>query len=856
MYRYRAPVLILVPPAIAILVALAWAGPPANASVTLAGAPIAVDVDLPSDSTGVPGGTLALRIQAPPSAADARYPDGAPVVVYAVGGTSAGSLQTQQLSLADDVVQVYFLFPGGTDLGRSSDGTYDYRGPNSIAALRDVVLYAAGELTDSRGRTIDEVVPAPVLHDNIGLVGASNGGNIVIAVAAQHGADPSTALRQAQDDSSGRGLAGHLQYILQWESPVSNQIATAELGPVTLDCQSSGPEHLFTENPRYLSYGSPEVDVDYSQLTYDPGSTRHPLFWDGNGDGRYTTVVDPNTDCRTPDLDLSGTLELDEDYPLRTDGAHQSYSRPATQAMSDLSLFGSSWPANIPTPAEADAFWSLREAVSLYANALTNIPQLEGMVLVSVVDHYQPPSDKPHIRQAFEGWDEAGHWVKLNPARDYVLEVDASLSGRPALPDNVANTAPADWTDAGSYAYPDDLDFVYFAAAIHEMADRAHAAGAQPIATSTQTTTPTASPTATPTPTVTRTPTPTPTPTPAVPQCVADVNGNGVVDVEDIMTTASDLPCHVYLPVVAANWRQPWPAPPGQPPDGPGGSDYAHTSYTVVERGLGDRKYWVYQPAEPQPAQAPVVVFLHGWGALSPNPYLFWLEHLVQKGNIVIYPKYQASWLTPTDTFTENAIDAVKDALNWLERDPGRVKPDRTKFAILGHSYGGAITVNMAHRWQSAGLPQPRAIMPVQPGTEDGGIDNIDSLSDIPSSVLMNCHVGSDDEVAGREVCDIIWDRTGHIPAANRDYVVMYSDDYGEPDLDADHHAPTGSPNGREVDALDWYGFWKDFDALRDCAFYGTNCAYGVGDTPEHRFMGFWSDGTPVRELQITDVKP
>ncbi|MFQ5342535.1 MAG: hypothetical protein ACE5F6_13405, partial [Anaerolineae bacterium] len=405
MYRYRAPALVLVPPAIAILVALAWAGPSANASITLTGTPATIDVDLPSDSTGVPSGTLALRIHALPSAADARYPDGAPVVVYAVGGTSAGSLRTQQLSLANDVVQVYFLFPGGTDLGRSSDGTYDYRGPNSIAALRDVVLYAAGQLTDSLGRTIDEVVPVSVLHDNIGLVGASNGGNIVIAVTAEYGAE----------------LAGYLQYIIQWESPVSSQIATAELGPVTLDCQGSDPEHLFTENPRYLSYGSPEVDVDYSQLTYDPGSTRHPLFWDGNGDGRYTTVVDPNTNCRTPDLDLSGTLELDEDYPLRTDGAHQSYSRPATQAMADLSLFGSGWPADVPTPAEADAFWDLREAVSLYPDALTNIPQLEGMVLVSVVDHYQPPSDKPHIRQAFEGW------LALTP-----------------------NTAPADWADAGS----------------------------------------------------------------------------------------------------------------------------------------------------------------------------------------------------------------------------------------------------------------------------------------------------------------------------------------------------------------------------------------------------------------------
>jgi len=311
----------------------------------------------------------------------------------------------------------------------------------------------------------------------------------------------------------------------------------------------------------------------------------------------------------------------------------------------------------------------------------------------------------------------------------------------------------------------------------------------------------------------------------------------------------------IYLPLVLLQSPAP-PTPPGQPASGPGGSDYPHASYVVTERGLGDSKYWVYQPADPRPDQAPVVVFLHGWGALTPDPYQFWLEHLVQKGNIVIYPRYQATRLTPTNTFTQNAIGAVKDALDWLERNPGRVQPDRTKFAILGHSYGGTITVNMAHRWQSAGLPRPLAIMPMMPGTEAGGEGNIDPLSGIPSSTLMNCYVGNDDKLAGRTVCDIIWDRTGHIPAANRDYVVMYSDHHGEPGLDADHGAPVGGPGIQEVDALDWYGFWKNFDALRDCAFYRANCAFAVGDTPEHRFMGFWSDGTPLRELQITDAKP
>ena len=56
----------------------------------------------------------------------------------------------------------------------------------------------------------------------------------------------------------------------------------------------------------------------------------------------------------------------------------------------------------------------------------------------------------------------------------------------------------------------------------------------------------------------------------------------------------------------------------------------------------------------------------------------------------------------------------------------------------------------------------------------------------------------------------------------------------------------------RTVDALDYYGFWKLFDGLCNAAFYGKEIKYALGNTPEQRFMGRWSDGTPVKELVVT----
>lgn len=67
---------------------LALAGTPA-VTPGAAAPPVQVNVNLPSTSTG----TLAVRIFAPATPAETRYADGAPVPVFALGGTDAGTLR-------------------------------------------------------------------------------------------------------------------------------------------------------------------------------------------------------------------------------------------------------------------------------------------------------------------------------------------------------------------------------------------------------------------------------------------------------------------------------------------------------------------------------------------------------------------------------------------------------------------------------------------------------------------------------------------------------------------------------------------------------------------------------------------
>ncbi len=418
------------------------------ASAEMGAAEITIDIALPSASTHTsPDGVLAVRIFTPAAPAQARYAAGAPVVIRVPGGTTSGSLDPQLIGAAD-MIRIVFLFPGGIDLseGRSSDGTYDYRGIDCITALRDVALYAAGTLTDSSGSTIDDVVPVTVLHDNIGFFGSSNGGNICVVAADLHGTD----------------LDGYLRYIVQWESPVSSQMAVVDLGPFPTLCPSAEHLNVASENPWYdpAGYTPLNVSVDYGAVAGDTTVFAPQVFLDGNGDGIYTTApVDSYPGCRTPDLDGDGALGPAEDIPLSAfdDGVLSYYSRDATRAMPDSAIFAS-WPSTIADVPATDSWWNLREAVRHYAGAVSSIPGIKGMVLASVEDHVQIASDKPHIRQAFDGWFDAAGWVKINPGRSYVVAENPALASRTDLPDNTENTPPADWGDATSYAYPDSFD--------------------------------------------------------------------------------------------------------------------------------------------------------------------------------------------------------------------------------------------------------------------------------------------------------------------------------------------------------------------------------------------------------------
>ncbi len=291
------------------------------------------------------------------------------------------------------------------------------------------------------------------------------------------------------------------------------------------------------------------------------------------------------------------------------------------------------------------------------------------------------------------------------------------------------------------------------------------------------------------------------------------------------------------------------PSPPNQPSSGPGGSDYLHDSVKKYKYKWGAYQFWIFEPENPKPESAPLIVFNHGWSAFFPIIYLEWIYHIVKKGNIVIYPRYQLGFSIGYKLFTSNAIKAVKDAIKVLENGD-HVNPEIDKFAIVGHSLGGGITAYMAAMALDVGLPIPKAIMTVQPIIPLGPAVN---LSKISNETLMIVIVGEDDTVVGDESGKNIFYSSVRISISQKDFIIQVTDNYGEPDLLADHMAPVCSPYFNSVDAMDYYCTWKLFDALTDYAFYGINGDYCLGNTSQQRYMGLWSDGIPVKELIVTD---
>ena len=135
-------------------------------------------------------------------------------------------------------------------------------------------------------------------------------------------------------------------------------------------------------------------------------------------------------------------------------------------------------------------------------------------------------------------------------------------------------------------------------------------------------------------------------------------------------------------------------------------------------------------------------------------------------------------------------------------------------------------------------------------------------------SIYMLVVIEGNDQVVGPTFGKALFNAAANIPSSHRNLVEQYQDGHGSPGLTAVHgecwSVDSSFDNGVDnyiidyanttsaINAVDYYCYWKLFDALQDCALNGTGCATAFGNTIAQKYMGKWSDSALVVPLGVT----
>jgi acetyl esterase/lipase len=197
------------------------------------------------------------------------------------------------------------------------------------------------------------------------------------------------------------------------------------------------------------------------------------------------------------------------------------------------------------------------------------------------------------------------------------------------------------------------------------------------------------------------------------------------------------------------------------------------------------------------PRERPIVVFLHGWGAVAPAAYGDWLLHLVRRGSTVLFPAYQAAPFVDVRRPLPDLLAGLRTAFARL--------PGHGPVVAAGHSAGGALAVDLAASAAREGLPVPRAVLSVYPGRGLRGIPLRLAAADpegLDPATRLLVLASPRDAVVGTGTARNLVARATAIPPARRALRLVRHP------AAADHGAPQRS------DAAARRAFWAPLDDL------------------------------------------
>lgn len=233
----------------------------------------------------------------------------------------------------------------------------------------------------------------------------------------------------------------------------------------------------------------------------------------------------------------------------------------------------------------------------------------------------------------------------------------------------------------------------------------------------------------------------------------------------------------------------------GPPPSEASGPVIQTEEGTATPYGTDARQVWVLRPRKGRSTN--VVVYLHGFGAYLPFEWhIRWLDHLLENGSTVIFPRYQAG---DDDPFLLMRFDLAEGLKTGFEAAGYKNEP----VVVAGFSLGATLAFDYAARAGEWGVPAPRAvysIFPVDPSLVDPALD-VSTIEQTRVLVL----VGADDHVVGQEGADELVNGLSGLPPSLKQLRVIRTSD----ELLADHEAPTFVDNPVTQET-----FWTPLDEL------------------------------------------
>jgi hypothetical protein len=288
--------------------------------------------------------------------------------------------------------------------------------------------------------------------------------------------------------------------------------------------------------------------------------------------------------------------------------------------------------------------------------------------------------------------------------------------------------------------------------------------------------------------------------------------------------------------------------PPQQPAVGQLGGEGPCTKGTRREGFGAEGNYnWLYVPTgtgSPRTGGTcndnarPVIFIAPGYSALLPSIYGDLIDNMVSNGYMVVFANY--TLLFRPEYVYPQVITGYEYATTTLNSRAGN-RMDLTNVGIWGHSYGGGMLPWLAQQFASRGWGS-NSLWLSSNATSWVFWQPLTGPLDIPAHTRVQV-IGydQDDKVDQRIGIDMF--HAFDIPYSQKDFIQIQS----QGSYVADHSTPTSKASDGPPNYLDFYGDFRNYQALADCARFNTNCSVDL------TFMGTWSDGTDAVPAIVSD---